>query len=240
MSSTPTSLYERAPLTEEAAYYNRVPIGEKLKEFFAMESTLKPGQGEAKLPARVLEIASGSGQHAQYFVDQFPEHIVHIVPTEYDEGTLPQIAEVTKVGRELGRIAAPIQLDVCNAEHWEQEAVKGDARFDLAIVTNLTHIAPWEATVELMKGVRRKLKVGGTFFVYGPFLKDGKFTTDSNEQFDRWLKRKDASFGLRDIQAVADVAADITISPAGALVLEQVHEMPENNFMLQFRKVGRM
>jgi SAM-dependent methyltransferase len=264
-SDVPPSIYERVPhLQDEAAFYNKDPILQLLQRYYGPQqdskdagTTSRTSSSAAPSSLRVLEIASGSGQHALFFSQNIPS-FASIQPTEYDAAMLPVIANVASPAIAAGRVLSPLQLDVMSPAAWE-EAVSpthsllygatasssgsGDvpassgkgttatttAVFDVVLVTNLCHISPEATTVALMHGVAKVLKSGGRCFIYGPFLKDGKFTTESNARFDLWLKAKDPRFGLRDIEWVSSIAAD-------QLRLIEVAEMPENNFTLVYER----
>ncbi len=180
----------------------------------------------------------GSGQHAAYFADNIAAFGT-IQPTEYDPGMLPVIAAVTQRHVKEGRVLPPLRLDVTNTCEWTAAALAAaDSPLptlpsghmcDVILCTNLCHISPWETTIGLMTGVAACLKPGGRFFLYGPFLRNNRFTTESNERFDSWLRQKDARFGYRDVDAVASIAPQ--------LILQRVVDMPENNFTLVFEKL---
>lgn len=176
---------------------------------------------------RILEIASGTGQHCVHFASALPE--VYIQPTDFDSAALASISRYRQDAVEpvRARIGEPVCLDVCDSSSWD--AVPGFP-YDVVLCTNLLHISPWECTVGLFAGFTRRLPRGlpARMFIYGPFLVDGKPTTESNAAFDARLKGMDARYGLRDIAAVSEQAT------AHDMALSEVLEMPANNFILVF------
>jgi hypothetical protein len=177
------------------------------------------------LPARglLLEIASGSGQHAAFFATQFPE--LSWQPSDFDDENLASIAAwVAESGRT--NLRAPLWLDVTQAE-W------GSGEVDAVFNANMIHIAPWECCEGLLRGVGKYLRAGGVFVLYGPFRLNGAHTSESNEQFDAGLRARDARWGVRDAETVIALAA-----AEGLTFVERV-AMPANNQILIFRRAPR-
>jgi SAM-dependent methyltransferase len=174
------------------------------------------------LPARglVLEIASGSGQHASFFAEELPE--LSFQPSDVDADNLRSIAAwVEEAARD--NLRPPRRLDVTE-DDWGIENV--DAIFN----ANMIHIAPWASCEGLLRGARRYLKQGGVLVLYGPFRLDGAHTAESNERFDAGLRERDERWGVRDAEAV------IALGEAeGFAFLERV-AMPANNQILVFRR----
>ncbi len=171
--------------------------------------------------ARVLEIASGAGEHAVFFASAMPG--LTWQPSDPDPEALASTAAwIEEAG--LANVRAPAAIDVCNAR-WGVEA---DAPFDAIVAINMIHISPWAATLALMAGAGRLLRPGGLVYTYGPYKRGGRHTAPSNEAFDASLRSRDAAWGVRD---VADVerAAD-----AHGLALREIVEMPANNLSLVF------
>ena len=175
------------------------------------------------LPARgtLLEIASGTGQHAAYFA----EHLAHwiVQPSDLDAPNLASI-RARILESQLSNLREPLVIDACDAG-WPVDEV--DAVFN----ANLIHIAPWAAALGLVRGASLHLKSGGVLVVYGPFRIGGKHTAPSNEQFDRDLRERDARFGVRDLEEV------VTIAEQQGLTLSERVPMPANNQTLIFRRV---
>lgn len=185
---------------------NRDPILEVLRRVF-------PADGA------VLEVAAGSGQHAAYFSDALPG--LTWQPTDPDPEALASIDDWARDSK--GTVLPALRLDVHDPA-WPV------ARADAMLCANMIHIAPWSATGALLEGAGRALSAGGVLVLYGPFLRDGRHTAESNVAFDRWLKDRDPAYGVRDLRAVTDLAA------AQGLMLEEVVEMPANNLCVVLRR----
>ena len=168
--------------------------------------------------ARVLEIGSGTGQHACYF----PARLTHLhwQPSDVADN-LPGIRAWLSQAR-LANVAAPLALDVNDA--WPSLTV------DAVFTANTTHIMSWRTNLAMLRGVARRLPDGGRFVIYGPFNYNGAYTADSNRRFDAWLKRRDPDSGIRDVEAIQDELA------ARRMALINDHAMPANNRLLVFRK----
>lgn len=175
------------------------------------------------LPAEglMLEIASGTGQHAAVFCAGLPGW--EWQPTEADAAMLPSIRAWCGG---LSRVRAPVTLDVC-APSWPDE-VPGVV--DAMFCANMIHITPWPVTCALMRGAARHLKPGGWLLTYGPYLEDGVETAPSNLAFDADLRRRDARWGLRRLAEVAAEAA------AAGLDLSERIALPANNLLLVWRR----
>ena len=173
--------------------------------------------------ARVLELASGAGEHAVFFATAMPE----ITWQPSDPGADERASIAAWIEAEaLRNVRAPVEIDV-RAESWGIEA---QAPFDALVAINMIHISPWEATLGLMRGAGRLLRGGGVLFTYGPYMREGTHTAPSNEAFDASLKARDSRWGVRD---VADVDA---AARENGLQLREIVEMPANNLSLVFEK----
>lgn len=174
-----------------------------------------------ELPASgtILEIASGSGEHAVYFAQKFPA--LTWQPSDYDPEALASVAAWTAEAN-LVNIAPPIHLDVM--AHWPE------AECHAVLCCNMIHISPWAATIGLFRGCAEVLPEGAPLVLYGPFVEDEVETAPSNESFDRSLKDRNADWGLRNL---ADVDAAAT---EHGFVRTARHEMPANNLVLAYRK----
>jgi len=168
--------------------------------------------------ARVLEIGSGSGQHALHFVSQLKK--VSWQPADMDPyfGAL----ERNLRGISLSGIEKPIYLDVAQFD------IVGS--YDAVFCANVMHIMPADLIPNMMEGVGSLLGNGGLFILYGPYKYEGAFTTGSNEKFDGWLKLRQPLSGVRDIEVVQ--------AEAKTHYLELVEDirMPANNQLLVFGK----
>ncbi len=174
------------------------------------------------LPARgtVLEIASGTGQHAVHFASALPG--VDWQPSDADPRARASVS-AWRAHTGLANLREPLDLDV-RREPWPIGEV------DAIVCINMIHIAPWEAAVALLKGAGARLAVGGALVLYGPYRRGGAHTAPSNAAFDADLRARDPSWGVRDMEAVEALAA------AERLVCEAVVAMPANNFSLVFRR----
>jgi cyclopropane fatty-acyl-phospholipid synthase-like methyltransferase len=169
--------------------------------------------------AKVLELASGTGEHAVFFARALPG--VRWMPSDPDAAARASIAAwIDAEG--LANVAAPAEIDVAE-QSWGVEA---QGPFDALVAINMIHISPWEATLGLMAGAGRLLRTGGVLATYGAYKRAGRHTAPSNEAFEQWLTARDARFGVRDL---ADVEA---AAHARGLSLREVVEMPANNFLL--------
>jgi SAM-dependent methyltransferase len=168
---------------------------------------------------RVLEIGSGTGQHAVYFA----RHLSHLTwyPTER-LNYLPDLA--ARVQMEGGvNLRPPTVLDVRQTV-WPVRSV------DAIFTANTLHIMSWPEVVAMYQGIGNVLAPGGVLCVYGPFRYDGEYTSPSNREFDRSLKERDPASGLRDVQAIVEIAR-----PYG-LKLAADHDLPAFNRVLVFAK----
>ncbi len=199
------------PMTEkpyaESCAQNQEPILAVLREVF----------GDRR---RVLEIASGTGQHAVHFgralphlrwqTSELPRHHAGI-QAWLDEARLPNVLP-------------PLDLDV-NAESWPVTGV--DAIFN----ANTVHIIAWPEVERLFAGIGRVLEVGGLLCLYGPFNYDGRYTAPSNERFDAWLKNRDPASGVRDFEALNRLAE------AQGMTLLRDFPMPSDNHTLVWQRL---
>jgi hypothetical protein len=198
-----TDSRRHAPATER----NREPIAALLRDILPAFGT-------------VLEVASGTGEHAIFFAQAFPT--LDWVPSDPDPSAIASIrawAEATK----LPNLRPPLLLDA-SAPDWPI------ARADAMLCINMIHISPWEATVGLFAGAAHLLPSGAPLFVYGPYRRAGVPTAPSNEAFDQSLKARAPRWGLRDLEAVEALAE------AAGFSIERVVEMPANNLSLLFRR----
>jgi SAM-dependent methyltransferase len=200
-----------AARTSPATARNRQPILE----------VLRPRLADG---ARVLEVASGAGEHAVFLAGALPD--VRWRPTDRDEDALASIA-AWRNAADLPNLAAPERLDAADPASWPQEP------FEAVICINMIHISPWAATEGLMAGAGRVLTSGGRLFLYGPYLEADVETAPSNLAFDRSLKSRDPAWGLRDLAAVSTLAA------ANGLTFGERVAMPANNLIVIFER-GQM
>jgi hypothetical protein len=194
-------------LTAPAVARNRDPILGILRDMLPAAGT-------------VLEIASGSGEHAVYFAAALP----HLVwqPTDPDVQALRSIAAHAAAAG-LANLLPPLELDAC-ASAWPV------ARADAVVSINMIHIAPWRAAQGLMAGAARTLPPGAPLYLYGPFREQGRHTAPSNAAFDASLRARDPEWGVRDLDEVVALAAGHGLTPAGWTA------MPANNLSVVFRR----
>jgi hypothetical protein len=200
-----------------------LPIGAKVSPSTARNrhpilQVLKP-----RLPRTgvVLEIASGSGEHAVYNAAAF-RHL-NWQPTDHDPDSLASIA-AWRDHAALPNLLPPLQLDASDPDSWTV------SNADAIININMIHIAPWEATEGLMKGASGVLRSGGLLFLYGPYIEPGVETAPSNLSFDLSLKDRNPAWGLRRVDEVISVAG------RHGLQLSERIAMPANNLSLFFLK----
>lgn len=168
----------------------------------------------------VLEIASGTGQHVTHFASALPA--LTWQPSDPDAQARASVAAWTAHAG-LANVREPLALDVRRTP-WGIEAANA------VICINMIHISPWAATEALFAGAGRILERGGVLFLYGPYRRNGAHTAQSNAAFDQQLRLRDAEWGVRDMEAVVELAA------AAAFEGEDPIAMPANNFSLVFRK----
>jgi len=185
---------------------NRGPILEVLTQYF-------PERG------RVLEIGCGTGQHASFFAQQFPG--LSWLPTDVEPGSLAS-ARGWAEAEGVANVEQGTVLDVRKAE-WPT------GPFAAVFSANVIHISSPEVTPALIEGVGRVLAPDGVFVLYGPFKVEGRFTSESNERFEGWLKSLDPSFGVKDLEVILDQAEQASLTHL------ETRPMPANNFCLVFR-----
>jgi cyclopropane fatty-acyl-phospholipid synthase-like methyltransferase len=192
----------------ESCDQNREPILAVLRDVFADRSQL-------------LEIGSGTGQHAVYFAPELPHLLWQTADVaQYHPGIRLWLAEAA-----LPNVLAPIALDV-NDSGWH------GGRYDAVFSANTLHIMSWPEVERFFAGVGVVLAPGGVLVVYGPFNYNGTYTSDSNARFDAWLKQRDPASGVRDFEAVDALAK------TQGLVLQQDIAMPANNRSLVWQKMS--
>jgi cyclopropane fatty-acyl-phospholipid synthase-like methyltransferase len=189
----------------ESCVQNREPILAVLREVFAERR-------------RVLEIGSGTGQHAVYFAPELPHLVWQTADVpQHHAGIRMWLAEAA-----LANVLPPIALDASRTD-WH------GGRYDAVFSANTLHIMSWPEVERCFAGIGAVLEAGGVLAIYGPFNYNGAFTSESNARFDAWLKARDPASGVRDFEAVDALAR------AQGLVLQQDFAMPANNRTLVWR-----
>lgn len=190
----------------ESSEQNKMPIYAVLKRYYYNIET-------------VLEIGSGTGQHAVFFAQQFPNLTWFTSDqAEYHAGIQMWLDESL-----LPNIDGPLLLDV-NQTNWPE------IRMDAIFSANTVHIMSCSSVENMFTGIGLVLNKGGFFCLYGPFNYDGKFSSESNARFDVWLKQRDSVSGIRDFTALQVLA-----NKAGLEFVEDI-EMPVNNRILVWQK----
>ena len=212
-------LRQYAPATQR----NRQPILDVLKQHVSTQGT-------------VLEIASGTGEHACFLASHLP-HCAWL-PTDINPLSLGSI-EAWRHQSALDNLLPPILLDVRDLP-WSVEASPlpkplQSTNFSLEDVQaiasiNMVHISPWEACQGLLAGAGRILPSGGVLYLYGPYKRNGSHTSSSNAAFDQSLRSRNPEWGVRDLEAV------VALADAQALDLTTVIDMPANNLSVIFSK----
>jgi SAM-dependent methyltransferase len=194
-------------LFSEACERNKDPILQVLRGAFARSS-------------QVLEIGSGTGQHAVHFA----HHLPHLRWRPSDTAEHLDSLRARIVAEGTPNLALPVLLDV-RAHPWPVSDADG------VFSANTLHIMSWEAVQEFFSGVGRVLKSGGVLSVYGPFRYAGRYTSESNAHFDVHLRERDPVSGIRDFEAVDALARK------EGLELDSDHDMPANNRALVWRRL---
>ena len=189
----------------ESCTRNQAPILAQLQTLFADRK-------------QVLEIASGTGQHAVFFGKMLPH--LNWQTSELAEQQVGIHAWLSEA--QLNNVLPPIVLDVTEP-FWPE--IQVDAIFN----ANTVHIVPWSAVVQMFAGIAQVLMAGGILCLYGPFNDDGAYTSESNAHFDSWLKNRDPRSGIRDFAAINQLA-----EAQGLLLLRDI-AMPANNRLLAWR-----
>jgi len=190
----------------EACEQNKQPILAVLQQHFADVH-------------RVLEIGSGTGQHAVFFAAQLP----HLQWLTSDVSELHAGIDAWLAEARLPNVSHPLELDV-NQPDWPVEYI------DAVFSANTVHIMDWPSVENMFAGIGRVLQSQGVFCLYGPFNYHGSYTSDSNARFDMWLKQRDPRSGIRDFEALNDLAHQ------HGMRLCADHVMPTNNRTLVWEK----
>ena len=167
----------------------------------------------------VLEIGSGTGQHAVYFAERLPHLLWQTSDcAEYHDGISLWLREAG-----LANTPAPIELDVATSA-WPAQT------FDAVFSANTTHIMHWTEVEAMIAGVGSILASGGPFLLYGPFNYNNAYTSESNARFDAWLQQRDPASGIRNFEDIDRLSRQV------GMVLRHDYAMPANNRILHWAK----
>ena len=167
----------------------------------------------------LLEIGSGTGQHAVEFAAHMPK--ISWQTSDLDESHDGILAHIENAG--IANVIAPISLDVRSAQMQAGE-------YDVVFTCNTAHIMSFAAVTKMLPLVATALNSSGRFLCYGPFRQDGQFSTESNANFDQWLRRRDPGSGIRDLEDMDRLAAD------AGMHRQRVYAMPANNLLVIWAK----
>jgi cyclopropane fatty-acyl-phospholipid synthase-like methyltransferase len=170
--------------------------------------------------ARVLEIASGSGEHGVFMAKALPQ--ITWMPTDADRNILPSI-DAWRVAEGLENVQPPKCLDVL-ASPWPVE------RADAVVNINMIHVSPWEVCEALLRGTSHVLPSGGILYMYGPYMRGGRYTAPSNAEFDQTIRAMNSSWGVRNLEDVQATAQTYELE------LQEIVAMPANNLSVIYRR----
>lgn len=190
----------------QACENNKSPILEKLREIF-------------DAPGNVLEVGTGTGQHAVHFAKAMP----HLQWQPSDHPDAVDLCRARIEHAALPNILPVIELDVCTAP-WPVES------FIWAFSANTAHIMAWSEVEQMFRNIGERLPNDGAFCLYGPFNNHGRYTSESNRQFDQYLRARASHMGIRDLEDLIALAESVGLN------LAENHAMPANNRLLVFRK----
>lgn len=206
-------------INDQTTYLNYAPAADRNKQAIwqVLSNYLDDGQ-------RILEIASGSGQHALYFTSQHSN--LYWQCTELSDNR-----DALQINlNQLSQQTMPQVLTLNVQDKLNVERITALADFDLAYTANSLHIMSWEACLAFVNLMGKVLKQGGRCFIYGPFIFQDRETTVSNLEFDGWLREQNPQSGLRSYEALVKAFHQV------GLDIEADHEMPANNRLLVFKK----
>ncbi|MBW7470859.1 DUF938 domain-containing protein [Marinobacter sp. M216] len=191
----------------QACENNKAPILGRLREVF-------------EAPGKVLEVGTGTGQHAVHFAKAMPH--LQWQPTDHPDAT--HISRPRLERAALPNILPIIDLDV-GTDHWPVES------FTWAFSANTAHIMAWSEVEQMFRGIGERLPEDGAFCLYGPFNNRGEYSSDSNRRFDQHLRSQAAHMGIRDL---LDLSA---LAESAGMTLAENHPMPANNRLLVFQRM---
>ncbi len=169
----------------------------------------------------VLEIGSGTGQHVAHFASEFPDIVFQ--PTDYK---VENLESIDAWAADQKNILSAQRLDITKTD-WLADSTR---KFDALLCFNVIHITPWEVTKAIFIGADKIMNKDCKIAIYGPFKINGTQTSQSNEEFEKWLKGRDSAYGVRDIEDVNKAAQAYGFSHI------EKHPMPANNFINVFAR----
>lgn len=172
-----------------------------------------------KAKKSILEVGSGTGQHAVYFAEKMP----HLIWQTSDQQAYHQGIKLWLDNAGLNNTPAPIALHVSN-DTWPNK------NFDVIFSANAVHIMAWENVVDFFENAPKLLSTGGLFILYGPFNYKQQYTSESNARFDSWLKQRDPNSAIRDFEALDKLAINANMT------IKADHALPANNRVLVWEK----
>ncbi|GHG01531.1 methylase [Thalassotalea marina] len=197
----------------QACENNQQPILEQLATFLNGEES-------------ILEVGSGTGQHAVYFAKKLPNITWFSADLAINHPHLTQRFKEST----LANICGPLELDLSQDWLTSTRPLLANKAVSVVYSANTLHIVSWTLVEHFFTSVSELLPTHGLLFVYGPFNYQGRFTSPSNAEFDLWLKERDAQSGIRDIEAIVKLANQ------QKLTLKHDIAMPANNRFLVFQK----
>lgn len=206
----PIDPYPLSPYVAWAGNRNRDPILSVFKEIF-------PKSGN------VLELASGAGNHINYFAPHFSA--LTFQPSDYDADVFETIKQ-KRAEANNSNVADPVRIDLTDSATWPDPQ---DRLYDAIFVVNLFQVAPVAIADGIAQVAARVLTKDGFLAIYGPFKVEGKYTTSSNESFDKEILAANvAEWGLKDVKDLEKAAA------VHGIALKKILDLPANNFILVF------
>ena len=186
------------------------------------ESILEVLNKHLALKRNILEIASGTGEHAVFFAS----HLQSLcwIPSDINPTARESIIAWKNIS-DVNNLALPLTVDVTQ-DTWHRQVE--DKKIDGIVNINMIHISPWNACLGLLQGAGKVLPAGGILYLYGPFKRNGEHTSKSNAIFDASLSDRNSAWGVRDLEEVIEAAATANLK------LKEVVEMPANNLSVIF------
>ncbi len=183
----------------------------------------RPGAPSSE-PVRILEVASGSGEHAAYFAAALP--FVVWQPSDRDIAALTSI-DAYRLELGVKNVLPPLRVDARAEVRLPTRQV-----FDGLVCINMIHISPWSSTLGLFASTRELVREGGFVLLYGPYRRGGRHTAESNARFDADLRVRNPEWGVRDLDEV------VAVAHGAGFTLERVVEMPRDNLTVVLRKAA--